>query len=156
MSNKLLRTMAVSVSALMLMGNAGGLVQAQVAPGDNVPSVQDALSDPNLDDITDQSDQVVTWVCKQGNNSVAVEVKEWDDWQEIVDANKQWECNQDIPVIPSDEPTFSCETSTTMGLISVFWLEGEGGQEQMGEWMNSLANNRNLVCTHGQTNPFWD
>ncbi len=154
--NVCLRGVSLSVSLLMVAGSYGLTAQAQVAPGDSVPSVQEALSESDVDDITDQPDQLVTWVCKNGNKTVAVEVKEMEDWQDSVNKDQTWECEQNLPAIEPGDATFSCETNETMGLITVFWLEGKGGKAEMTSWMNNLANDHNMVCTHGQSNPFWE
>lgn len=154
--NVCLRGAALSVSMLMLVGSYRLTASAQVAPGDSVPSAADALMEKDVDDITDQPDQLVTWVCKNGDKTVAVEVKELEDWQGAINQDQTWECEQNLPSIEPGDSTFSCETTATMGLITVFWLEGEGGKAEMTSWMNNLANDRNMVCTHGQSNPFWE
>ncbi|MCT0252478.1 hypothetical protein KQ311_01210 [Synechocystis sp. CS-94] len=156
MMKSLLRGVALSGSILLATGGYGLTASAQVAPGDNIPTVEEALDNPDVDDITDQPDQLITWVCKSGDKTVAVEVKELQNWQETVDPDQTWQCEQNIPVVDPGDSTFSCETNATMGLITVFWLEGEGGKAEMTSWMNNLANNQNMVCTHGQTNPFWE
>jgi hypothetical protein len=144
------------VSTLVATNSFHLPIAAQVAPGDSVPSAQEALSEPGLDDITDQATQLMTWVCRKGEMAIAVEAKEMDNWQSLISKNSPWQCAQDIPTIPDNSPSFSCESSTTMGLITVFWLAGEDGKTQMKTWMNDLANNQNLVCTRSQSNPFWE
>lgn len=145
-----------ALSVLIIANGMTAPTYAQVAPGDSVPSVKDALSEPGLDDITDQPTQLETWVCKSGNNLIAVETKEMDDWQSLINKDETWQCDQNIPTMPDNSPSFSCESSSTMGLLSVYWLQGSGGKAQMKTWMNDLANIQNLVCTRSQTNPFWE
>ncbi|MEB3160727.1 MAG: hypothetical protein VKL20_04630 [Synechocystis sp.] len=147
-----------AISALIIVNSMTAPIAAQVAPGDSVPSAQDALSESGLDDITDQPTQLITWVCQNGDKAIAVEAKEMDNWQSLLnkDSNASWQCAENIPTIPDNSPSFSCESSTTMGLMTVFWLAGEEGKAQMKTWMNDLANNQNLVCTRSQSNPFWE
>ncbi|MGH2414925.1 MAG: hypothetical protein ACRDEA_14795, partial [Microcystaceae cyanobacterium] len=67
-------------------------------------------------------------------------------------------CEEEVPVISDNERTFSCEPSSTgeIAIISVFWLEGENGKQQMQTWMDELANSKGgMVCTADKTNPFW-
>jgi hypothetical protein len=145
-----------AVSVLIVANGLSLPVAAQVSPQDNVPPAQDVLSEPGLDDITDQPTQLMTWVCQNGEKAIAVEVKEMDDWQRLTNKDSTWQCGQNIPTIPDDSPSFSCESSTTMGLMTVFWLAGEDGNAQMKTWMNDLANDQNLVCTRSQSNAFWE
>ncbi|MFM1843488.1 MAG: hypothetical protein RLZZ490_2231 [Cyanobacteriota bacterium] len=145
-----------AVTAFIVLNSVNIPIAAQVAPGDSVPSVKDALSESGLDDITDQPTQLMTWVCQNGEKAIAVETKEMDNWQSLLNKDSSWQCAQNIPTIPDDTPSFSCESSTTMGLITVFWLAGEDGKTQMKAWMNDLANDQNLVCTRSQSNPFWE
>lgn len=125
-------------------------------PSVDVPSAKDALSESGLDDITDQATQLMTWACKRENNLIAVEAKEIDNWQSLINKDSAWTCGQNISTIPDGSPSFSCESSANMGLLTVFWLTGEDGKTQMKTWMNDLANDQNLVCTRSQSNPFWE
>ena len=145
-----------AISVLIIANGLTSPVNAQVSPLDSVPSAKDALSESGLDDITDQPTQLVTWVCNSGKNTIAVETKEMDDWQSLINKDETWQCDQNIPTMPDNSPSFSCESSTNMGLLSVYWLNGKGGKAQMKTWMNDLANTQNLVCTRSQTNPFWE
>lgn len=145
-----------AVSVLIVANGLSLPVAAQVSPQDNVPPAQDVLSESGLDDITDQATQLMTWVCQNGEKAIAVEVKEMDNWQRLINKDSTWQCDQTIPTIPDDSPSFSCESSTTMGLMTVFWLAGEDGNAQMKTWMNDLANDQNLVCTRSQSNAFWE
>lgn len=131
-------------------------INAQVAPLDSVPSAKDALSEPGLDDITDQPSQLETWVCRNGANLIAVEAKDMTNWQAVMSQDQPWQCAQNIPTVPDDSPSFSCEPSEKMGLLTVFWLAGTNGKTQMKTWMNDLANSQNLVCTRSQSNAFWE
>ncbi len=131
--------------------------QGQVAPGDQVPNAQTEMKRPDLDDVKNYPDQVLTWVCNsQQNQTVAVQTKELPLWQTIMANNKDWQCSQNLPTIPANQPSFSCEPTDTMGLITVYWLRGKGGQTQMKAWMQALANQHNLVCTNTTTNRYWE
>ena len=144
------------MAALILANGITAPVNAQIAPLNSVPSVKEVLSEFGLDNIIDQPTQLITSVCKNGDNVIAIEAKEMDNWQGLINKDSTWECRQEIPTIPDNSPSFSCEPSTGLGLLTVFWLEGEGGPAQMKTWMNDLANDQNLVCTRSQSNPFWE
>ncbi|MEB3311382.1 MAG: hypothetical protein VKJ02_14235 [Snowella sp.] len=125
-------------------------------PQDRVPNAQDVLRNQNLDDITNDPQQLKTWLCRSGSQQIAVEIKEIAFWNQLTEANKNWKCTQTIPTIPDKTRSFSCEPTDTMGLISVYWLKGDQGKETMKGWMNTLANQYNMVCTRTQTNSFWE
>ncbi|MGL5036053.1 MAG: hypothetical protein ACRC6M_19885 [Microcystaceae cyanobacterium] len=130
----------------------------EVAPGNTVPNVTQEEKRTNLDNLKNSPDQLTTWACNSADKSqmVAVEVKEIDFWQNLIAENKNWQCGQNLPDIPGKKNTFSCEPTDTIGLISVYWLQGKGGEAQMKNWMTALANNHNLVCTSSFTNQFWE
>ncbi len=125
-------------------------------PQDQVPNAQDVLKNQGLDNITNDPQQLKTWVCNNGNQQIAVEVKEIALWNQLTENNKNWQCSQSIPTIPDKSRSFSCEPTDTMGLISVYWLNGDRGKDTMKSWMNILANKYNMVCTRTQTNSFWE
>jgi len=125
-------------------------------PGDQIPNAQDSLKNSQLDDITNTPTQLTTWVCNNGDRQIAVETKEISFWNQLTEANKDWKCAQNIPTIPDKKRSFSCEPNDTMGLISVYWLQGKGGKTTMSGWMDSLANKYNMVCTRTETNVYWE
>jgi hypothetical protein len=127
-----------------------------VAPGDQVPQASDALKQPNIDDVRNDPNQLTTWVCNSGDKMVAVEVKDISFWNNLTEESKNWQCNQKLADISAGKKTFSCEPTETMGLISVYWLQGEGSQDQINTWMNALANKYNMVCTTSKTNKVWE
>jgi hypothetical protein len=125
-------------------------------PQDKVPNAQDSLKNPKLDDITNTPTQLTTWVCNNGDKQIAVETKEITFWNQLTEANKSWQCSQNIPTIADKKRSFSCEPNDTMGLISVYWLKGKDGKATMQGWMDSLANKYNMVCTRTETNVYWE
>ncbi len=125
-------------------------------PQDKVPTAQDSLQNPQLNDITNTPDQLITWVCNNGDQQIAVETKEITFWNQLTEANKNWQCSQNIPTIADKKRSFSCEPSDTMGLISVYWLKGKDGKTTMQSWMDGLANKYNMVCTRAETNIYWE
>ena len=117
---------------------------------------QSLVADNTLDDIDDQPTQLVTWVCRQGTKKIAVEVKEIKQWQASLNPDSTWQCQQNIPTIPDKTASFSCEPNAEIGLLAVYWLEGDDGSAQMQQWLNELTNKRSMVCTRVKTNPFWE
>lgn len=125
-------------------------------PQDKIPKAQDVLKNPGLDDINNTPQQLTTWVCNNGNKQIAVETKEISFWNQLTEANKNWQCSQNIPAIADKTRSFSCEPNDTMGLISIYWLKGKDGKTTMQGWMNGLANKYNMVCTKTETNAYWE
>ena len=82
-----------AISVLIIANGLISPVNAQVSPLDSVPSAKDVLSESGLDDITDQPTQLVTWVCNSGKNTIAVETKEMDDWQSLINKDETWQCD---------------------------------------------------------------
>lgn len=122
----------------------------------DLPSADEVRPETDIDDIVDQATQQLTWICRQNSQEVAVEVKEIDDWQSSLNPDKTWQCEQNLPTIPDDSASFSCEPNARMGLITVFWLKGEGGKVQMKDWMQRFANDQNMVCTRAESNTLWN
>jgi hypothetical protein len=137
---------------------ASGMPQPSdmVAPGDSLPNANDALQQSNVDDVLRDPTQLTIWVCNSGDKMVAVEVKDISFWNQLTQESKVWQCAQKLPDIPGKKQTFSCEPTETMGLISVYWLKGDGGQDQMKSWMTALTNKYNMVCTTSETNKYWE
>jgi hypothetical protein len=67
-----------------------------------------------------------------------------------------WECRQNLSSVPDDSLQFSCESNETpINIITLTWLAGEGGKQQMKTWMAAFQN-RGMTCTTDETNPFWE
>jgi len=126
-----------------------------IEPSDRVPTVGEALQNPDLDTVDNDPTQLFTWICANQTSVIAVESKEINTWSAIANRQSSWQCRQEIPQIPDQSLSFSCEPSQNLGLITVFWLQGTGGPTQMKNWMTALANEHNLVCTANQSNPYW-
>ncbi|MEB3175037.1 MAG: hypothetical protein VKN60_07625 [Cyanobacteriota bacterium] len=133
----------------------GETPQGTIQPSDQIPAPGDVLSQPGLDDVDNDPSQVLTWVCRQQDKLIAVESKDIKNWQAVADAQGAWQCQQNIPQIPDQSLSFSCEPAEKIGLLSVYWLQGAGGKAQMTAWMTALANQRGMVCTADKTNPYW-
>lgn len=71
-------------------------------------------------------------------------------------ALENWSCQQDISVIPSESGKFSCTPQEDIGIITVYWLKGEGAKKQMLTWFDDLSNNQNMVCYQSRSDEFWD
>lgn len=131
-------------------------LQAQVAPGDQIPAVQPTLQQPGLDNVDNDSTQLLTWVCRYQDKEIAVAAKDIKGLQQLMNANADWQCAQNIPMIPDNSLSFSCESSETLNLLTVYWIKGTGKTSYMKDWMNALANNRKMVCTVRNSNLFWE
>ena len=129
---------------------------AQVAPGDQIPAVQPVLKQPGLDDVDNDPTQLLTWVCRYQDKEIAVETKEIKGLQQLMNANAEWQCAQNIPTIPDGSLSFSCESGETLNLLTVYWIKGTGSRSNMKDWMNALADSRQMVCTARRSNLFWE
>jgi hypothetical protein len=118
-----------------------------------LPIVQ-ADNSSNVDDLPDNSQQMRTWQCTQGNQEVAVEAKDVSFWKEVIEGT-QWQCSEADIDIPDGNITFSCEPDDIIGILTVVWLRGEGARTQMLTWLNDLNTNYDLICTKGKTSADW-
>ena len=108
----------------------------------------------NLGDLPNDPQQMLSWKCVNGNKAIAVEVKDVDNWQKMLDS-QSWSCQEDLSVIPGESGKFSCTPQEDIGILTVVWLQGEGGNEQMQTWFDSLSKNQKMVCYKTRTNKFW-
>lgn len=113
------------------------------------------LKAQNVDDLPNDPQQLRTWQCSQTDKTIAVEAKDVPIWKDLIEGGG-WKCDEQVPNIPADKPTFSCEPQEIIGILTVFWLGGKGGKDQMTTWMNELANTNNMTCTLNETNKYWE
>ncbi len=112
-------------------------------------------SETNIDDLSDDPQQMRTWRCRQADKAIQIEAKDTSIWQGII-ATQGWQCLEQISVIPDDVPKFSCESNgDVINIVTAIWLEGKGSKQQMQTWMNALKS-KNMTCTVNSTNPYWD
>jgi hypothetical protein len=109
----------------------------------------------NLGDLPNNSEQMFSWRCRNGNKKIAVEVKDVEDWQKIL-KNQGWSCQEDLTPIAGDKGKFSCTPQADIGILTFVWEQGEGSKQQMQTWFDDLTNNHNMVCYKSRTNEFWD
>jgi hypothetical protein len=110
---------------------------------------------PGLDDLPNNRQQMFLWRCSNEDKEIAVEEKDVDNWQKML-ALESWSCQQDLSVIPSESGKFSCTPQEDIGIITVYWLKGEGAKKQMLTWFDELSNNQNMVCYQSRSDEFWD
>ena len=58
-----------------------------------------------------------------------------------------WQCGEGNTDIPDQTLGFSCEPEQTLGLLTVYWLNGSNGQQQLSQWRDKLAAQQGMVCT---------
>ena len=117
--------------------------------------LDDLPSGTNIDDLPDDSQQEKTWRCTQTDKAIAVEVKDVQGWKEIIE-EEGWQCAQELSVIPDSDRKFTCEPAEIIGILTVIWLQGKGGKQQMQTWMNKLAQSKGMVCQASQTTEYWE
>jgi hypothetical protein len=109
----------------------------------------------NIDDIPNYPQQMKTWSCSKDSQVALVEVKDVKNWSETISVNG-WNCQEKLSAIPDKAPQFSCESNDVpINIITVTWLAGEGGKQQMNTWIDAFQN-RQMTCTTDTTNPFWN
>ena len=116
---------------------------------------QPGMNDNNIDDLPGDSNQLKSWRCTNADRAVEVEVKDVTLWQETVE-EEGWQCQESISTIPANDRQFSCEPDETIGILTVTWLEGKGGRQQMQNWIDQLAQSRGMICTLRETTPYWE
>ena len=125
-------------------------IQAQIPP-EPAPEIDGT----NIDALPDNPQQMRTWRCTESDQAIVVEAKDVPIWKEMIEGDG-WRCIQELSVIPANDRKFSCDPSEVIGILTVFWLEGKGGKQQMQDWMEQLNKQQGMVCTMGTTNPYWD
>lgn len=154
-----LRKKLFSLSALALSTNVSFLtytfsISAQVQQVTPLES-QGEVNNTNIDDLPDNTQQMTIWQCVKDNNKIAIEVKDVDVWQSMLQ-KEGWQCQQNLPLITIDKGKFSCTPQENIGILTIFWLEGDNGKNQMKAWFQDLTVNQGLVCYISRTNQFWD
>ncbi|BAQ60646.1 hypothetical protein GM3708_1052 [Geminocystis sp. NIES-3708] len=111
----------------------------------------------DVDDLPNNTEQMKTWSCSQGNQEILVEVKMVTNWQQIMEMEtNQWQCQEQLINISDNAVQFSCESNeNTINLITVTWIKGNEGKSSMKNWINTFEN-QSMACTIDQTNPFWN
>jgi hypothetical protein len=145
----------VSVTWLVSMSCLFGVAPSLTA---QVPSTPDTDSDSgSIDDLSDDPNQMTIWTCRQGDKKIEVEAQKYSAWQKKIE-EEGWECSQpqQFPDQVSGATQFNCEPEEgTLGILTVTWLEGEGGNEQMQAWMEEIESKPDQGCQMGQVQP-WD
>lgn len=118
------------------------------------PPVESDSSSPDNLPSAEYPNQLKIWLCQQGDKAIAVQAKDTSIWQEIIEGGG-WQCAQQLSVTPGGDLTFSCEPEDTIGILTVIWLEGKEGKQQMEDWLGELAK-KNLTCTTSSTTQFWE
>ncbi len=148
--NRLFQVTFISLSFAFL--NFSYSVKNAKAQIEIKPNIE--INTPNIDDLSNDPQQMFSWRCFQGNKAIAVEVKDVDNWQKMLDG-QSWSCKQDLSVIPGESGKFSCTPPEDIGILTVYWLQGEDAKEQMQTWFDYLSNNQNMVCYKTRSNKFW-
>jgi hypothetical protein len=116
-------------------------VQAQVP---SLPPIKQ--NSPNLGDLPNDPTQQKNWLCNRGDQRIAVAAKEEKGWKELIE-KQGWQCGEGNTDIPDQTLGFSCEPEQTLGLLTVYWLNGSNGQQQLSQWRDKLASQQGMVCT---------
>ena len=119
----------------------------------NQPEVE--MDGTNVDNLPNDPQQMTTWRCNQEDKEIVVEVKDVDIWQKML-KNEGWQCQETLSVIPSGQEKFSCTPSKDIGILTIFWVKGQGEKEQMKAWLDELRKNPGMVCYISSSNQFWE
>lgn len=141
----------------ILVGTALGLLSSvtPVIHGQTPPDFAPEMNGTNVDELPDDPQQMRTWRCTQEDKAIVVEAKDVPIWKEMVEGER-WQCMEELSVIPPNDRKISCEPSEIIGILTIFWLEGKGGKQQMQEWMDRLTEEQGMVCTLEKTTLDWD
>ncbi len=146
---------SVSVTVLVSIGCLLGVAPSLTAQVPSTPKTES--NNRSLDDLSDVPNQMAFWTCLQGNKKIKVEAQDESVWQETIEG-EGWECSQpeQIPTQVSNEIQFSCEPlEGNLGIVTVTWLEAEGGNKQMQAWMEKIDSKPDQGCQISQVKP-WD
>ena len=113
------------------------------------------ISNTNIDDLPNDPQQMFSWQCVNDNKEIAIEVKDVDNWQQMLE-NQNWSCQENLSILPTESGKISCTPPEGIGILSISWLQGEGAKEQMQTWFNYLSNSENMTCYQAQTNNVGD
>ncbi len=107
----------------------------------------------NIDNLPNDPQQMTTWLCNQDTKEIVVEVKDVAIWPKMLE-NEGWQCQETLSAIPVNSEKFYCTPTKDIGILTVFWVKGEGGKEQMQAWLDELRKNQGMVC-YINHNQFW-
>ncbi len=141
---------SISVSVLVTIGCMLSLTPSLTA---QVPSTPETESDNgSLDDLSNDPNRLTIWTCLQGDKKIKVDAENYSGWQDTIEGDG-WECSQpeQIPDSVSGANQFTCEPQDgTIGLLSITWLEGTGGKEQIQAWMKEIESKPGQGCQMSQ------
>ncbi|WP_107668488.1 hypothetical protein [Cyanothece sp. BG0011] len=102
----------------------------------------------NIDNLPNDSDQMITWTCNNQGDTVVVEATEDQIWSSIIESNN-WTCQQQLSDIPTGALQFTCEPTEdgSLNILTVTWLSGKDENKQMGQWIHQFAEEYNMMCS---------
>lgn len=109
------------------------------------------IDDPqikNIDDLSNDSAQMMTWTCNNQDDNIVVEAKDDQIWSSIIES-KNWNCQENLSDIPTDALQFTCEPTEdgSISLLTITWLSGKDENKQMGQWIHQFAEEYNMMCS---------
>jgi len=131
-------TVSVSVCCLSLMAEA---VKAQ------------EIAQANPGELPNNSQQMKSWQCVQGDSMIAVQAKDVNFWQPVIEG-EGWKCLEGSVDIAGNDRQFSCEPDETIGILTVTWLKGKAGKQQMESWVEKIEKDQNLSCTVNESSQY--
>lgn len=117
------------------------------------PSLQAQTNNGNLEDLPNNSQQATSWACAKGSNRVEVEAKDVNHWQELMQG-QGWQCDQQIDPIALGDLRLTCEPYNVIGILSIAWIKGEQGQQQLQTWKDQLGQKPGMICTLKKVRPW--
>lgn len=100
----------------------------------------------NLDDLPSNPQQLKTWTCINGESNIQVEAKDVNIWKEMIEGSG-WQCNEQIEPIAETDTVLSCDPYDVIGNLTVVWIKGEQGKQQLQTWMKQLTQQPGMICT---------
>ncbi|WP_013320424.1 hypothetical protein [Gloeothece verrucosa] len=99
----------------------------------------------NLDNLPDNSQQMRIWGCSKGESSIEVEAKDVNIWKDMIEGGG-WQCNEQIEPIAQSDVMLSCDPYDVIGNLTLVWLNGEQGKQQLQAWMKQLSEQPGMIC----------
>lgn len=107
----------------------------------------------NPGELPNNPQQLKSWQCAQGDKAIAVQAKDVNYWKPVIEGDG-WNCQETVVDIEGNDRQFSCEPNETIGILTVTWLQGNDGKQQMENWVEKIQKDNNLSCTVNKSSQY--
>ena len=103
--------------------------------------------------LPNNAQQQKSWQCVQKDKAIAVLAKDVNVWKSVIEGDG-WQCQETVVDIQGNDRQFSCEPNDTIGVLTVTWLQGTEGKQQMTNWVEKMEKDNNLSCTVNESSQY--